>query len=148
MATRHIVSIAAAATLAAGLACGASAIATPTTGAELAATTWSQGAEPGHAEGRARAGMRARGGARIAAMRDPALAAIVNLRAIERVYRFEKREGELPEYLRSVLARTQDPTVRNYVNFRLARIEMRDKDAKGALEALERGLEENLQRLQ
>ena len=146
MATRHIVSIAAAAALAAGLACGANAIATPTTGSELAAASWAQAGEP--EPGRARAGMRARGGARIAAMRDPALAAIVNLRAIERVYRHEQREAELPDYLRSVLARTQDATVRNYVNFRLARIEMREKDAKGALEALERGLEENLRRLQ
>jgi hypothetical protein len=78
---------------------------------------------------------------------NPSVAVVVNLRAIERVYWREQREAELPAFYRDVLDRTADPLVRNFVNYRLARLEMRDHDAKGALEALMRNLDENLNRL-
>ena len=78
---------------------------------------------------------------------NPSVAVVVNLRAIERVYRREQREAELPAFYRDVLSRTADPLVRNFVNYRLARLEMREHDAQGALEALMRNLDENLKRL-
>ncbi len=143
MSHKHtLLSFTAGALLASGAVIGVGASAAPAPADALVAATYAQTAAP-----EARTAMRGRAGARIAALRDPALAAIVNLRAIERVYRYEGREEELPAYLRQVLARTGDPTVRNYVNLRLARIEMRDRDAKAALEALQRGLDENLERL-
>jgi predicted negative regulator of RcsB-dependent stress response len=79
--------------------------------------------------------------------RDPAVAVIVNLRAIERLYRQENRSAELPGLYADVLKRTEDPLVRNFANYRLARMELREQDAKGALEALRRNLNENLARL-
>jgi hypothetical protein len=77
---------------------------------------------------------------------DPSLAVIVNLRAIERVYRSDGRAAELPSFYRSQLGRTDDALVRNFINYRLARMEMREQDAKGALETLMRNLDENLAR--
>jgi hypothetical protein len=78
---------------------------------------------------------------------DPAAAVIVNLRAIERVYRHAGRSKDLPAFYREQLAKTQDPLVRNFVHYRLARLELRDHDAEAALEALRRNLEENYRRL-
>lgn len=78
---------------------------------------------------------------------DPALAVVVNLRAIERVYRADGRSKELPAFYREQLGRTDDPVVRNFVNYRLARLEMRADDAEAALQALRRNLEENYRRL-
>lgn len=101
------------------------------------------GAPPAHHQGR---GSRA---ARLAhAVRhDPALAVVMNLRAIERVYREDGRSDEVPAFYREQLARTQDPLVRNFVHYRLARLELRGDDAKAALEALRRNLDENYRRL-
>jgi hypothetical protein len=106
-------------------------------------------AELGPLEAGPRAGREARRSARLAlAMRrDPAVAVIVNLRAIERLYRHENRSAELPGLYADVLKRTEDPLVRNFANYRLARMELREQDAKGALEALRRNLNENLARL-
>ena len=78
---------------------------------------------------------------------DPAIAVVINLRAIERAYRADGRSKDLPAFYREQLARTQDPVVRNFVHYRLARIELRGDDAKGALEALQRNLDENYRRL-
>jgi hypothetical protein len=90
-------------------------------------------------------------GARRAALRaianSPAAAVIINLRAIERVYRGEGREKDLPGFYREQLTRTEDPLVRNFVHYRIARLEMRGDDAKAALEALQRNLAENYGRL-
>jgi hypothetical protein len=101
---------------------------------------------------RAGQGLRGAHGGRMArlakAVQDnPAVAVIVNLRAIERVYRSEGRAKELPAFYRAQLERTQDPLVRNFVNYRLARLELRADDAKAALEALTRNLDENYRRL-
>jgi hypothetical protein len=93
---------------------------------------------------------RAAGGRR-AALRaianSPAAAVIINLRAIERVYRSEGRDKDLPAFYREQLTRTEDPLVRNFVHYRIARLEMRDDDAAAALEALQRNLVENYGRL-
>lgn len=78
---------------------------------------------------------------------DPGLAVVINLGAIERVYRQQGREQELGAFYRDVINRSKDPLVRNFVNYRLARIELRAKDGKAALDALTRNLEENLRRL-
>lgn len=89
-----------------------------------------------------------RAGRLAAAVRhDPGMAVILNLRAIERVYRHDGRAKDLPAFYREQLARTQDPLVRNFVNYRLARLELREDDARGALEALTRNLDENYRRL-
>jgi hypothetical protein len=78
---------------------------------------------------------------------NPAAAVVVNLRAIERVYWRDGRVGELPAFYREVLTRTDDPLVRNFVNYRLARLERMGGDTQGALQALRRNLDENLGRL-
>ena len=78
---------------------------------------------------------------------DPGMAVIVNLRAIERLYRQDGKAKDLPAFYREQLAKTQDPLVRNFVHYRLARLELREDDADAALEALRRNLEENYRRL-
>jgi hypothetical protein len=98
------------------------------------------GAAPGPRAGRA-------GHLAAAVRHDPGVAVILNLRAIERVYRHDGRAKDLPAFYREQLARTQDPLVRNFVNYRLARLELREDDARGALEALTRNLDENYRRL-
>lgn len=83
----------------------------------------------------------------LAIQRNPSIAVVANLRAIERVYRHERRIREIPGFYRGVLARTGDPLVRNFVHYRLARLDMRGNDVRGALDVLLRNLDENLQRL-
>lgn len=121
-------------------------------GFAIAAPSAADGRERGECVGRCADGMRAahglRGGRLAKAIQDdPAVAVIVNLRAIERVYRSDGRTKELPAFYRAQLDRTQDPLVRNFVNYRLARLELREDDAKAALEALTRNLDENYRRL-
>ena len=142
MFNRTLATLSIAAVLAGGIASSVTAGNPPVASEALAAASV---AHPGPAQ--AQRGPRARGAARMAALKDPALAAIASLRAIERIHRREGRAAELPRYLRGILAKTNDPTVRNYVNFRLARLEMRDRDPEGALAELQRGLDENLARL-
>jgi hypothetical protein len=96
-----------------------------------------------------RIGRHAGRGARLAAAirTDPALAVVLNLRAIERVYRATGRATELPAFYREQLARSKDPVLRNFISYRLARLEMRDDDAKAALDVLLRNLDDNYRRL-
>lgn len=100
-------------------------------------------------DGAFRHGPRAGRAARLAAAvrHDPALAVVVNLRAIERVYRHEGRAKDLPAFYREQLGKTDDALVRNFVHYRLARLELRADDADAALAALRRNLEENYRRL-
>ncbi len=94
------------------------------------------------------AGRGARGMQLAATVRnDPAVAVVINLRAIERAYRADGRGKDVAAFYREQLGRTQDPVVRNFVNYRLAKLELRDDDAKGALEALKRNLDENYSRM-
>jgi hypothetical protein len=121
-------------------------------GFAIAAPSTPDGRARGECAGRCADGMQLahgrRGGRLAQAIQDdPAVAVIVNLRAIERVYRQEGRAAEVPAFYRAQLERTQDPLVRNFVNYRLARLELREDDAKAALEALTRNLDENYRRL-
>lgn len=112
----------------------------PRAGAERPA-----GAAALHGPRAPRAGRAARLAA--AVRHDPALAVVLNLRAIERVYRADGRSKDLSAFYREQLGKTDDPVVRNFVNYRLARLEMRADDADAALQALRRNLEENYRRL-
>jgi predicted negative regulator of RcsB-dependent stress response len=103
-------------------------------------------AHPGPSHGQRRGPM-GRRAAMLRALEDPALATIVNLRALERIYRHEGRADDVEALYRDVLAKTDNATVRNFANLRLARIAMRGKDAKAAQETLQRNLQENLARL-
>lgn len=79
------------------------------------------------------------------AARDPAVAAIRQMRLIERIYLRQDQPDKAIAMYREVLGRTQDTMVRNVVNARLARLaawQPRDLDA--ALVELKRGLDENL----
>lgn len=78
---------------------------------------------------------------------DPAVAVLLNLRAIERLYRRDGRIQELPVFFREQLAKTENPVVRNFLNYRIAALELRGDDATAALDTLRRNLEENYRRL-
>lgn len=80
---------------------------------------------------------------------DPALAAITQLRLMERIYLRQNQPKEADRMYREVLDRTQNTQVRNFVNFRLAKLaawQPRNLDA--AMVELKRGLDENLAKLQ
>lgn len=79
--------------------------------------------------------------------KDPALATIRDLRAIEGVYRRSGRDKDVPGFYNDVLKRTDNALVRDFATHRLARIAMRSGDTKGALEQLQRSLDEDLKRL-
>lgn len=92
---------------------------------------------------------RARSGGKldaIAALENPGVAAVVNLRAIERLYRRTGREAEIPTFLSAQLARAQHPVVRNYIQLRLARNDIGRDDERAALDRLMKSLDENLAR--
>ncbi len=83
------------------------------------------------------------------AARDPAVAAIRQMRLIERIYLRQNQPEKAVAMYREVLGRTQDTLLRNAVNARLARLaawQPRDLDA--ALVELRRGLDENLAKVQ
>lgn len=83
---------------------------------------------------------------RIAA--DPALAAIRQMRLMERIYLRQNQPEQAQRMYRDVLARTQDPMIRNVVTARLARLAVwQPRNLDGALVELKRGLDENLARL-
>lgn len=80
---------------------------------------------------------------------DPALAAIRQMRVMERIYLRKNQPQEAERMYRDVLGRTRNTLVRNVVNNRLARLaawQPRDLDA--AMVELKRGLDENLAKLQ
>lgn len=88
-------------------------------------------------------GLRGQRAMRIAS--DPALAAIMQMRMIERIYLRENHKDQAEHMYREVLERTQNTLVRNFVNMRLTRLaawQPRNLDA--ALVELKRGLDENL----
>lgn len=69
---------------------------------------------------------------------------IANLRALERLYVIEGRAKELPALYNDVLAKSQNPMVRNYVYAHLARTQMRPANADQAIATLRKSLDENL----
>ena len=83
------------------------------------------------------------------AARDPAVAAVRQMRLIERIYLRQNQPEKAIAMYREVLDRTQDTLLRNAANARLARLaawQPRNLDA--ALVELKRGLDENLAKVQ
>ncbi|MCQ4167206.1 hypothetical protein [Tahibacter harae] len=86
-------------------------------------------------------------GQRGAWMNTPVGATLRNLRELERLYLLDGRAQEIPALYRDVLARTQNPAVREFAFRRIARNELKPGDADKAIATLRQSLEENLQRL-
>lgn len=91
------------------------------------------------------AGMRMRMHMRGAAL--PARAAIGDLRRIERLYLIDGRARELPALYKDVLAKTQNPMVRNYAYRHLAHAQLKPANVDQAIATLRQSLEEDLARL-
>ncbi|MHB8584151.1 MAG: hypothetical protein ACYDAV_12975 [Gammaproteobacteria bacterium] len=77
----------------------------------------------------------------------PAGAAIMDLKAIQRLYRFEGRRRDLVGLYHDVLSKTQNPEVRNYAYDHLARAEIKLTNTNQAVATLRQSLDENLARL-
>jgi hypothetical protein len=104
----------------------------------------------GHRDGRR--GMMGRGGMgrgqmAFAAAKDPSAAVLLDLRALERMYRASGREKDVAGLYRDALARSKDPVVRHLAGRRLARLEWQAGDKQAALEQMQRNLDEDLKRL-
>jgi hypothetical protein len=74
-------------------------------------------------------------------------AAIETIREIEGLYESNDRSSELPAFYRSVLAKTHDPIVRNYLFRRLADTELKPAHVDPAIKTLDDALDETLVRL-
>jgi hypothetical protein len=74
-------------------------------------------------------------------------AAIHNLREIRRLYLITGHANQLPALYQDVLAKTQNPLLRNYVYQELARAELRPSDPDKAIATLRASLDENLTQL-
>ncbi|NID17064.1 hypothetical protein [Luteibacter yeojuensis] len=69
---------------------------------------------------------------------------IGDLRALERVYVMSGRAKELPALYNDVLARSQNPMVRDYAYRHLARAQMRPQNVDAAIATLRKSLDESL----
>lgn len=69
---------------------------------------------------------------------------ISDLRSLERLYMEAGRSKDLTAVYNDVLARSQDPRVRNYVYHRLARLQARPTNVDQAIATLRKSLDENL----
>jgi hypothetical protein len=69
---------------------------------------------------------------------------IGDLRALERLYLQAGRSKELTALYNDVLARSQNPRVRDYVYHQLARLQARPANVDQAIATLRKGLDENL----
>lgn len=69
---------------------------------------------------------------------------IGDLRGLERLYLEAGRSKDLTAVYNDVLARSQDPRVRNYVYHRLARLQARPANVDQAIATLRKSLDENL----
>lgn len=69
---------------------------------------------------------------------------ISDLRSLERLYTEAGRSKDLAAVYNDVLARSQDPRVRNYVYHRLARLQARPANVDQAIATLRKSLDENL----
>jgi hypothetical protein len=69
---------------------------------------------------------------------------IANLRGLERLYLLDGRAKELPALYNEVLAKSQNPRVRNYAYSHLARAQMRPANTDQAIATLRKSLDENL----
>jgi hypothetical protein len=69
---------------------------------------------------------------------------IGNLHALERLYQQAGRGKEMAAVYNDVLARSQDPRVRDYVHKRLARLQAQPANVDQAIATLRKSLDENL----
>lgn len=79
---------------------------------------------------------------------DPAHAAIADLFGLERIYVLNGRVKELGALYQHVLDKTQNPEVRRYVYRHLARSEMKPTNVNQAIATLQKGLDEDMARLE
>jgi hypothetical protein len=93
----------------------------------------------GHRKGR---------GERLGALKNsPVFQTLRNLRELERLYLIDGRAQDIPALYREVLAKTQNPAVRQFAYNRIARNELKPGDVDQAIATLRQGLDESLQRL-
>jgi len=103
------------------------------------ATTDPAAGHRGHRKGR---------GERLGALKNsPVFQTMRNLRELERLYLIDGRAQEIPALYREVLARTENPAVRQFAYNRIARNEFKPGDADKAIATLRQSLDESLQRL-
>lgn len=69
---------------------------------------------------------------------------IGDLRALERLYVVSGRSKELPALYNDVLAKSQNPMVRDYVYRHLARAQMQPQNPDAAIATMRKSLDENL----
>jgi hypothetical protein len=74
----------------------------------------------------------------------PGSEVIGNLRSLERLYVISGRSKELPALYNEVLAKSQNPRVRNYVYQHLARLQAQPANVDQAIGTLRKSLDENL----
>lgn len=95
-----------------------------------------------------RTGHRPGRGERLAALKsNPVFQTMRNLRQLERLYLIDGRAQDIPALYREVLAKTENPAVRQFAYRRIARNELKPGDVGQAITTLRRSLDENLQRL-
>lgn len=71
-------------------------------------------------------------------------ASVMNMIALERLYREGGKSREVPGFYRDVLAKTQNPMLRNFAYRRLARLEAAPTNTDAAIATLRQSLDENL----
>lgn len=87
-------------------------------------------------------------GERLAALKgNPVFQTMRTLRELERLYLIDGRAQDIPALYREVLAKTENPAVRQFVYRRVARNELKPGDVDQAITTLRRSLDESLQRL-
>jgi hypothetical protein len=74
----------------------------------------------------------------------PGAGIVADLRELERLYREAGRSKELPALYQEVLAKSQDPGVRDYAYHQLARAQAQPANVDQAIATLRKSLEENL----
>ena len=74
----------------------------------------------------------------------PGAEVIADLRGLERLYVQAGRARELPALYNDVLAKSQDPRVRNYAYHQLARAQAQPANVDAAIATLRKSLAENL----
>lgn len=78
---------------------------------------------------------------------DPGVrAGVRDLRAIDRLYYASGRAKDLPGLYQDMLTKAQNPQLRNYLSFRLARLQSAPANTDAAIATLRRSLDENLAR--
>ena len=95
-----------------------------------------------------RHGWRRGRGERLAALRaSPVFQTVRNLHELERLYLIDGRAQEIPALYRDVLARTENPAVRQFAYQRIARYDLKPGDVDKSIATLRQSLDESLKRL-